>query len=115
MSPWGVICGGFSPGSAVMFDIYAADRRHVPDQSKARPTQWRVFLLERENCLTGWRLGDGGAFRPSDRWMFFGIFSPSEAAAIGAFGSFVLITVRRQLKRSVLVISLMRSVRITCA
>jgi tripartite ATP-independent transporter DctM subunit len=47
--------------------------------------------------------------------MFFGIFSPSEAAAIGAFGSFVLITVRRQLKRSVLVTSLMRSVRITCA
>ncbi len=47
--------------------------------------------------------------------LFFGIFSPSEAAAIGAFGSFVLITVRRQLKRSVLVTALMRSVRITCS
>lgn len=47
--------------------------------------------------------------------MFFGIFAPSEAAAIGAFGSFILIIVRRQLKRSVLVTSLTRSVRITCA
>jgi tripartite ATP-independent transporter DctM subunit len=47
--------------------------------------------------------------------MFFGIFSPSEAAAIGAFGSFVLITVRGQLKRSVLVTALTRSVRITCS
>jgi len=47
--------------------------------------------------------------------MFFGVFAPSEAAAIGAFGSFVLITVRRQLKRSVLVTSLARSVRITCS
>ena len=47
--------------------------------------------------------------------MFFGIFAPSEAAAIGAFGSFVLIVVRRQLKRSILVTSLTRSVRITCS
>jgi tripartite ATP-independent transporter DctM subunit len=47
--------------------------------------------------------------------LFFGIFSPSEAAAIGAFGSFVLITVRRQLNRSVLVTALARSVRITCS
>jgi len=46
--------------------------------------------------------------------MFFGVFSPSEAAAIGAFGSFVLIAARRQLKRSVMVIALTRSVRITC-
>jgi C4-dicarboxylate transporter DctM subunit len=47
--------------------------------------------------------------------MFFGVFAPSEAAAIGAFGSFVLIIVRRQLKRSILVASLMRSVRISCS
>jgi tripartite ATP-independent transporter DctM subunit len=47
--------------------------------------------------------------------MFFGIFAPSEAAAIGAFGSFVLIIVRGQLTRSVLVTSLTRSVRITCS
>ena len=47
--------------------------------------------------------------------MFFGVFAPSEAAAIGAFGSFVLITIRGQLKRSVMVTSLVRSARITCS
>jgi tripartite ATP-independent transporter DctM subunit len=47
--------------------------------------------------------------------MFFGVFAPSEAAAIGAFGSFILITVRRQLTRSVLITALTRSVRITCS
>ncbi len=47
--------------------------------------------------------------------MFFGVFAPSEAAAIGAFGSFILITVRGQLKRDILVTSLARSVRITCS
>jgi len=47
--------------------------------------------------------------------LFFGIFAPSEAAAIGAFGALILFSVRGHLKRSALVIALARSVRITCA
>ena len=46
--------------------------------------------------------------------LFFGIFAPSEAAAIGAFGAFILFIVRGHLKRSELVSALTRSVRITC-
>ena len=46
--------------------------------------------------------------------MYFGIFSPSEAASIGALGAFVLVVVRRRLTKSILFDSLRASVRITC-
>jgi C4-dicarboxylate transporter DctM subunit len=46
--------------------------------------------------------------------LFFGIFAPSEAAAIGAFGAFALFVVRGHLNRPALVSALTRSVKITC-
>jgi C4-dicarboxylate transporter DctM subunit len=46
--------------------------------------------------------------------LFFGIFAPSEAAAIGAFGAFILLALRGHLKRATLMSALTRSVRITC-
>lgn len=46
--------------------------------------------------------------------LFFGIFAPSEAAAIGASGAFVLLALRGHLKRGSLISALTRSVRITC-
>lgn len=46
--------------------------------------------------------------------LFFGIFAPSEAAAIGACGAFILLALRGHLKRGSLISALTRSVRITC-
>lgn len=46
--------------------------------------------------------------------MYFGIFSPSEAGAIGSLGAFILVAVKGQFKMPVIRQSLMESVRITC-
>ena len=46
--------------------------------------------------------------------LFFGIFAPSEAAAIGAFGAFILFILRGHLKGPALLSALTRSARITC-
>jgi C4-dicarboxylate transporter DctM subunit len=45
--------------------------------------------------------------------LYFGIFSPSEAAAIGAFGAFVICLARRRLTKSNLTSALTDSLRIT--
>jgi C4-dicarboxylate transporter, DctM subunit len=46
--------------------------------------------------------------------MFRGLFSPTEAAAIGAAGSLIIAGVRRQLSRKMLVRSLMETIRTSC-
>jgi C4-dicarboxylate transporter DctM subunit len=46
--------------------------------------------------------------------LFAGVFTPSEAGAMGAFGAFVIVLVRGRLTKSTLVASLRDSIRTTC-
>jgi len=46
--------------------------------------------------------------------MFFGLFSPTEAAAIGAAGSLIIAAVRGQLTRKMLTRSLVETIRTSC-
>ena len=46
--------------------------------------------------------------------LFAGVFTPSEAGAMGAFGAFVIILVRGRLTKNALVSSLRDSIRTTC-
>jgi C4-dicarboxylate transporter DctM subunit len=46
--------------------------------------------------------------------LFAGVFTPSEAGSMGAFGAFVIILVRRRLNYRTLVASLRDSIRTTC-
>jgi len=46
--------------------------------------------------------------------LYFGIFTPSEAGAIGASGAFLIVVIRRRLTKPVLYDTLINSVRTTC-
>jgi tripartite ATP-independent transporter DctM subunit len=46
--------------------------------------------------------------------LYFGIFSPSEAGAIGAFGAFIVALSRRRVTKPMLIASLRETLRITC-
>lgn len=46
--------------------------------------------------------------------LYFGVFSPSEAGAIGGFGAFLIVILRRRLTKSVLHDTLLETARTTC-
>ncbi|MFH1950387.1 MAG: TRAP transporter large permease [Pseudomonadota bacterium] len=46
--------------------------------------------------------------------LYFGIFAPSEAGAIGAFGAFLIALIRRRLTRASFLSALVETVRVSC-
>lgn len=104
---------GVIPGLLIAFlfciTIYINCKRHPHLGPPAPPTSWRakfVSLFGISETLILFVLVIGG--------MFMGFFTPTEAAAIGAAGSLIIATVRKQLNIKMLKRSLMETARTSC-
>jgi len=78
-----------------------------------KPTE-RFTLVEKLRSVNGGVWGVLALFLLIILGLYFGVFAPSEAGAVGAMGAFVITVARRKLTRKTLVSALKGACEITC-
>lgn len=110
-----ILIAGVVPGLLAILALMAAFLVVMRLDSQAAPQGVRHSLVEKLGSLTG-LVPVLGLFLVIVGFIYFGVTSPTEAAAVGCLGGFLLIVVRRRLRwatmKNALVTSLNSSVMI---